>query len=205
MGKRIVVAGIDTDAGKTLVSAILMLGLEAEYWKPIQAGTDPTTDTKQVQEWTGIDAGRFHPETYLLENPMSPNEAARREGVEIDTARLVPPETDVPLIIETAGGLHVPVNDDVLFIDLLRDWKLPVVLVSRTYLGSINHTLMSVETLDAHDVPIAGIVFNDGGRPESENSILNFTGLPVLGRVPQLDQINADSLRKVWEESFEFD
>ncbi len=201
--KPFVVAGIDTDAGKTLASAIICLGSGASYWKPIQAGREPLTDSEQIRKWTGISAEKILPEAFVLTNPMSPNLAAATDGIRISAKDLIIPETAGPLIIEPAGGLMVPVNETELFVDVLAEWKIPVILVVRTYLGCINHTLLSVEALRSRSIPIAGIVFNEGGRPESESVIISRTGLQVLGRIPQLEKIDPESLRKVWMEGFE--
>ncbi|MEM7039489.1 MAG: dethiobiotin synthase, partial [Bacteroidota bacterium] len=196
---RLVVAGIDTDAGKTVVSALLCLGLEADYWKPVQAGTVPTTDTETVQALTELPDHRFHPETYRLELPASPHFAAAEEGVYIDPAAFKVPETPRRLIIEGAGGLMVPLNPTYMYVDLLAEWKLPVVLVARTYLGSINHSLLSIEALKRRDIPVAGLIFNEGGRPESEAVIAEYGDVPVWGHVPQLKEVNRASLMRVWK------
>lgn len=193
------VAGIDTDAGKTVASAILCLGLKADYWKPVQAGLVPTTDTLTVAELTGLPAERFLPEAYRLEWPASPHAAAAREGVRIEAEQIVVPATERPLIIEGAGGLMVPLRDDFLYLDLMAQWKIPVILVVRTYLGSINHSLLSIEVLKARGIPLAGIIFNDGGRPESESVILSHSGVPCIGQIPVLERTDPGTLQAVWD------
>lgn len=160
MNKKIVIAGIDTEIGKTVTSAIFCEALNAEYWKPIQAGDLHSTDSDKVTMLTGRDKVGIHPEGVRLEHPMSPHAAADLEGIEIDLSQLSIPQTDGPLIIELAGGLMVPINHHSLNIDLLTQWQLPVVLVSKYYLGSINHTLLSWQLLKDRGVPFLGFVFN---------------------------------------------
>ncbi len=196
------VAGIDTDAGKSLVAAILTAGLGANYWKPVQAGTTPQTDTEWVQQVTGLPRERFFPESYKLLLPASPHAAAEAEQITIDANRLTPPQCDRPLVIEGAGGLMVPLRNDYLFVDWLEEKRFPTVLVVKTYLGSINHSLLSIEALRRRDIPLFGIVFNDGGRPESESVILEYAQAPLLGRVPHLDQINPQTLQSTFHQYF---
>ncbi|MEM6271905.1 MAG: dethiobiotin synthase [Bacteroidota bacterium] len=195
---RFVVVGIDTDAGKTVVAALLCLGLEADYWKPVQAGREPMTDTGRVREITGLPEDHFHPEAYCLAWPASPHAAAAQEGIRIAAEKIVLPVTPRKLVIEGAGGLMVPLREDYMYLDLLAEWKLPVVLVVRTYLGSINHSLLSIAALRRNAIPILGLVFNEGGRPESEGVIERYSGIEVLGGVPELDAVNAETLRAVW-------
>lgn len=199
---RIIVAGIGTGVGKTLVSAILTLGLEADYWKPIQSGLDTPTDTQWVQAATELASRRFHPEGYRLALPASPHHAAAAEGVVIDPSRLRVPSTSRTLVIETAGGLMVPLNGRVMFIDLLEQWKFPVALVVHTYLGSINHSLLSIEALQRRGIPLAGVVVNEGGHPESVPPILAAADAPLLGHVPRLAAATPAVLRKVFQENF---
>lgn len=203
MSSRFVITGIDTDAGKTVVSALLCAALEAAYWKPVQAGVEPSTDALSVAKMAELAPELILPEAFRLKMPASPHAAAAAEGIHISLDDLQVPEWDGPLVIEGAGGLMVPINEDELFLDLFRQWQLPVILVARTYLGSINHTLLSAEVLRQHGVPVMGLIFNEGGRPESEAVILRKTGLPSLGKVPQLEAINRESLLRVWEEAFD--
>lgn len=195
--------GIDTDAGKSLVSAILCLGLDADYWKPVQAGITPHTDTEWIQRVTEREADRFLPEAYRLDWPASPHAAAAKQHIRISAEMLSPPSAgDRPLLIEGAGGLMVPLRADYMFIDLLEEWQLPVVLVIRTYLGSINHSLLSLEALQKRNIPLYGIVFNDGGRPESKSVIAAHAHAPVLGNVPKLERVNKTSLLAAWQSGF---
>lgn len=200
----IFVAGIDTDAGKSFVAALLTLGLDAQYWKPVQAGTTPHTDTEWVQQATGLPKDRFLPEAYRLQMPASPHAAAAAEGVTIQNENLSPPPHDRTLIIEGAGGLMVPLRDNYLFADWLAKWRIPTVLVVRTYLGSINHSLLSLEAMERRGIPLLGIVFNDGGRPESESVIAQAAGGRVLGRIPHFDEVNPQILKSAFDSHFSF-
>jgi dethiobiotin synthetase len=200
-----VVVGIGTDVGKTMVCATLVAGLEADYWKPVQAGTTPKTDSQRVAALTGAAPGRIHPEAYCLQAPESPHSAAAKEGVEIDTARLMQlPQTNRPLVIEGAGGIMVPLNEEALFLDVLRDWGLPVILVVRPYLGAINHSLLSIDALEARGIVPLGIVFCGEESPSAEQFILNYSGLDVLGRVPFFEtEPTAAQLKATYDASFQ--
>lgn len=188
--KQIAVAGIGTGIGKTVVSAILTEALQADYWKPVQAGNLDYTDTDFVREHIGNAVSRFHPEAYRLEAPMSPHAAAALEGIDIRLDRLALPVTPRTLVAELAGGVMVPLSNTRLNIDLLQSWSAAVVLVSQNYLGSINHTLLSVAALQSRNIPIAGIVFNGEPNAASEDLILRYTQLPCLLRVLPEKQMN---------------
>ncbi len=187
--KQFVVAGIGTEIGKTVASAVLVEALWADYWKPVQSGALTDSDTATVRRLVSNPKSQFHPEAYRLMQPLSPHAAAELDGVRIDLARMTLPQTDNALVIELAGGLMVPLNDRELNIDWVQRLGLPVVLVSRNYLGSINHTLLSVEVCRNRNVPVLGLLFNGPTVPASETFILTYTGLPCLGRIRQEDQI----------------
>lgn len=186
------VSGIDTEVGKTVISAILVKALEADYWKPVQSGDLDHTDTDKVRAWAGMSPERIHPEAYRLNLPMSPHASAAADGIRIELDAFQLPATDRPLIVEGAGGLMVPLNESDCIIDLIAQLAIPVVLVSRNYLGSINHTLLSVEALRRRNIPIAGLVFNDETVPTTESVIRSMTGLPVLFRVPKLEAVDTE-------------
>jgi len=190
--KRFFVTGIGTDVGKTVVSGILTEALEADYWKPVQAGSLDSTDTHTVRSLVSNSHSFFHPEAYHLQAPMSPHAAARLENRELDLQQISVPETSNNLVIEGAGGLMVPLNDKFLVLDLLTKMKSPVVVVSRNYLGSINHTLLTLEILKYRQIPVAGIVFNGEPNPDSEDFILNYTGVFRLFSVPFLPELNGE-------------
>lgn len=183
MNQQYIIAGIGTEVGKTVIAAILTEQLKADYWKPVQAGDLHDTDTHKVERWISNPHTVCHPEAYRLHTPMSPHEAARRDGVRIDASKLVIPSTKKPLVIELAGGLMVPLREDYLIIDWLEQIKIPVVLVSRFYLGSINHTILSVDALQRRGIPLAGIVFNGEMVESSKQAILAYTGAKDLGHV----------------------
>ena len=158
------VTGTDTDVGKTLVSAWLMTHLDADYWKPVQAGTEPETDSVTVRRLAEISADRILPEAYVLPEAMAPHEAARRAGISIDMAKLEPPATNRLVVVEGAGGMLVPLTDDRLCHRPCRPARaLPIVLVARSTLGTINHTLLSIEALRRRGLPLAGMVMNGPG------------------------------------------
>jgi dethiobiotin synthetase len=182
----IFVTGTDTGVGKTIVSAILTKALGATYWKPIQSGDPDQTDTMLVQRLVGPEL-RFLPEAHIFKLPISPHASAAAEGLEIQPQRLIIPEVDNTLIIEGAGGVLVPLNEEDLYVDWVAAQGLPVILVSFNRLGSINHTLMSVEALLNRQIEVLGIIFNGEPAAESERYILQYTGLPCLARIPWND------------------
>ena len=188
MRGRYAVAGIGTSVGKTLVSALLVERLGASYWKPIQAGGLVHTDTEEVRRLVTLSRARFLPEAYSLHAAMAPDAAAAHEGITIRKEDLRLPDVEGPLVVEPAGGVLVPVADGVLNIDLLEYWNLPVVVVSSYYLGSINHTLLTVEALKSRELPLAGIVFNGERNDHSRGVILRETGLKCLLDLPNLRQ-----------------
>lgn len=186
--ERFAVAGIGTGVGKTLVSALFTERLGAAYWKPIQAGGLEHTDTDEARRLVAHGRARFLPEVYRLQAAMSPHAAAAREGVALRRAALQLPDVDGPLVVEPAGGVLVPVAEGLLNADLLQDWGLPVVVVANYYLGSINHTLLTVEALRARRLLLAGIVFSGEPNPDSRSVILEVTGLECLLDLPALPQ-----------------
>jgi len=192
--RRFVVTGTDTNVGKTVVAAGLVAALDGEYWKPIQSGLDGASDTETVRALSGLPPDRFHTEAYRLHAPLAPLHAANAEGVTIDEARLVPPLTSRPLIIEGAGGLLVPVTHNVTMADLFSRWQVPVVLVARTALGTINHTLLSIEAMRARHIPIAGVVFVGEAMDRTEAHICSAGRVPHLGRLPHLAKLDAANL-----------
>ncbi|MFW6093859.1 MAG: dethiobiotin synthase [Pseudomonadota bacterium] len=191
----VVVAGIGTEVGKTVVSAVLVEALDADYWKPVQSGGLEHTDTMAVEALASGPGRRFHPEAYRLTQPLSPHAAARFDGVTIDPAALALPATERPLVVELAGGLMVPLSETLLNLDLLADWRLPVVLVCSYYLGSINHTLLSVQALESRGVPLAGLVLNGAGPAESRAAKLGFSGARCLLELPWPESVDAGFIR----------
>jgi len=183
--RRIFVAGIGTDVGKTVVSAILAEALNADYFKPVQCGELDNTDSMKVRAWISNDKTVVHKEAHLLAGFKSPHAAARDEGVDIRIKEIHLPDTDNTLIIEGAGGLMVPLNDSEMVVDLISHFEAETVLVSQNYLGNINHTLLSVELLKSRGLDITGIYFNGGSVPATEEIILSYSGLKCLGRIEE--------------------
>jgi len=192
--KRIFVTGISTEVGKTLASAILTEALQADYWKPVQAGDLHHTDSDKVRELISNGRSMIHPSAYALTTPMSPHAAADIEGIQIELSRITAPETGNHLVIEGAGGLLVPLNQRDTILDLIRpDYK--VVVVSRHYRGSINHTLLTVNALQAKRLDVA-ILFSGDLHPTTEDIVRLKTGVPILGRIPELAQIDPARIRE---------
>jgi dethiobiotin synthetase len=192
---RFVVTGTDTDIGKTVFAAGLAGALGAPYWKPVQAGIDPEGDKEAVARLANLPAHHILPEAYRLMTPASPHLAARLDGVEISLDKLALPSIDGPLVVEGAGGVLVPVSETLLMADLFAHWGLPVILCARTALGTINHSLLSIEALRNRGVPLAGIAFIGDAHAENERIIPALGNVPSLGRLPRLDPLNAQSLK----------
>ena len=183
--KPLFVTGIGTNIGKTIISAVLVEKLHADYWKPVQSGDLDKSDTMQVQKLVSNRVSLFHPEAYRLTQPFSPHKSAAIDKVAIEPEKIVVPVTDNTLIIEGAGGLMVPLTGSFLIIDLIKQLGAEVVLVSQNYLGSINHTLLSAAVLRQAEIPVKGIVFNGPKDIYSKQLILEYTGLLSLGHIPQ--------------------
>lgn len=188
------VTGIGTGIGKTLISAVLVEKLKADYWKPIQSGDLDSSDTIKVKSLVSNSRSVFHAEAYRLTQPLSPHRSAAIDGITIEPESIIAPATSNKLIIEGAGGLLVPLNDNFLMIDLIKQLQAKVILVSQNYLGSINHTLLSVAALKQHEITIEGIIFNGEKNEDTERYILQYTGLKLLGNVPLFDTINKQSI-----------
>ena len=203
MTLRLVVTGTDTGIGKTVFSAALTNALGGYYWKPVQSGLDEETDSQTVMRLGAVPASRVLPEAYRLKTPASPHLAARLDRISIDPELLTPPETDAPLVIEGAGGLLVPLNDRLLFADMFARWQIPVILCTRTALGTINHTLLSLEALRNRHIPVFGIVFIGDENVETQRIIVEFGGVRSLGRLPQLPAVTPRGLARAFAENFD--
>jgi dethiobiotin synthetase len=203
-GPRIVVTGTDTGIGKTVFAAALTGALGASYWKPVQAGLEPdgSGDADIVARLSGQPAARILANAWRLATPCSPHRAAEIDGVEIDPAGLSVPPVDGPLVIEGAGGVLVPVTRQVTFADVFARWGLPVVLVARTELGTINHSLLSIEALRARGVPLLGIAFVGDGNEDSEATIAAMGRTKRLGRLPRLTPLDRESLAAAFAAGF---
>ncbi len=195
------VTAIGTDSGKTIVSAVLTEALAADYWKPIQAGFP--RDTETVQKLVSNSASKFHPEAYILNTAASPHTAAKVDNVAIDLDAIDLPETENIVVIEGAGGVMVPLNDKDLIIDLAPKLHAKIILVCNLYLGSINHSLLTIEALMKRKLPVKGIIFNGNENRGSESIILAKSGFELLLTIRPLEKINphtisilADQLRR---------
>jgi dethiobiotin synthase len=202
MSKAYIVAGTDTGIGKTTVAAMLTLALDAVYWKPIQSGITDGTDRLHLQALTQLPNDRFLPERFVLTQPLSPHRAAEIDGVEIQTEAFAVPVTNRTLIIEGAGGLLVPITRRTLQIDLFADWRLPLILCARTTLGTINHTLLSIEALRSRHMRLHGLIFIGEDNPDNVRTIAEFSGARILGHVPRLVRIDRGALLEVFARGF---
>ena len=205
MTTRIIVTGTDTGIGKTVFAAALAGALGAYYWKPIQAGLLEETDRQAVLRLSGLSEERLLPEAYRLKTPASPHLAAAIDGVTIDPEALVLPNTDGLLVVEGAGGLLVPLTREVAYIDVIARWRAPVVLCARTTLGTINHSLLSIEALRTRGIPLLGVVFIGDESAESERIIVEMGHARRLGRLPYLPQLTGDMLRAAFALHFNID
>ena len=194
------VTGTDTDVGKTVVSAWLLAHLDACYWKPVQAGAEPETDFATVRRLAEVSADRILPEAYLLSEPIAPHEAAQRTGIAIDMAKLVPPPCDRPLVVEGAGGLMVPLTDEAYVVDLATELHLPLILVARSTIGTINHTLLSLEAIRRRGLPLAGVVINGPETPHNRAAIERYGQVEVIAEIPWLETVNLSTLLAIQPE-----
>ena len=206
MSRRIVVSGTDTEIGKTVFAAGLADMLHACYWKPIQSGLDGETDSQVVARLGGLSDDRILPERYRLTTPVSPHQAAAIDGISIDATTLDVPDTGGrSLVIEGAGGLMVPLDRSTLYIDVFARWRLPVVLCARTALGTINHSLLSIEALRHRKIEPLGVAFIGEANPDSERAICEIGGVRRLGRLPRLSPLTRGTLREAFAASFKPD
>ncbi|MCK5373781.1 MAG: dethiobiotin synthase [Alphaproteobacteria bacterium] len=212
MMNRIVITGTDTEIGKTTFSAALMLGLEKaglkpHYWKPIQSGITDGVDTRSVQRLSGLPDDRFMAERYIFSQSLSPHRAAELDGQSVDMKALcnlenIPACDDGTLIIEGAGGLMVPLTRKNLQINLYKEWQIPVILCARTGLGTINHTLLSLEALWSRKIPVRGLVFIGEENPDNVETIAAFSKTEILGVMPKLDRLDPKTLVDIFATNF---
>lgn len=198
-GRQFIVTGTGTGIGKTVFAAALTAALSGIYWKPVQAGLDGESDSEAV---TRLSGRPVLPEAYRLALAASPHRAAAEEGVRIDPGRLVLPHTNEPLVVEGAGGLMVPLNEEALFIDLFARWRAPLILCAATALGTINHSLLSLEAIRRRDIPLLGIAFVGGAQPESETIICRLGQVKRLGRMPPVSPLNRAALADAFARNF---
>ncbi len=202
--KRIFVTGTSTDIGKTVIAGILVAGQDAHYWKPVQTGLTDGTDTDWIRQHAAVPATRLHPETYSLQEPLSPHAAAELENVEIGLGRFVLPEIPPkePLVVEGAGGIMVPLNREHYMLDLIKLLDIPVLLVVDSQLGTINHTLLTLLQLQEHVVPVTGVVMNGPRNAGNREAIEYFGEVPVIAEVEPLDDLGPASLADCFKRCF---
>ena len=202
MSARFVIVGTDTDVGKTIFSAALVGALDGFYWKPVQAGLDAETDSQIVTRLSGVSAARILGEVWRLRTPASPHLAAQLDGVCIDPLALQPPECAGPLVIETAGGVMTPLTIDAPTIDVLTRWRLPVIVVARTALGTINHSLLTLEALRRRDIPVFGAAFVGDEDRAARDAISRMGQVADLGRLPRIVSLTQENLRAAFASAF---
>jgi dethiobiotin synthetase len=200
----IVVTGTDTGIGKTVFAAALTGALGAHYWKPVQAGLEPdgSGDADTVARLSGVSRERILPEAYRLATPCSPHRAAEIDGLTIDVTKLAPPHVEGALVIEGAGGALVPVTRATTFADVFASWGRPVVIVARTELGTINHSLLTIEALRGRGVPLVGVAFVGDANPDSETTIAEMGRVKRLGRLPRIARVDAEALATAFSANF---
>ncbi len=195
----LVVCGTGTDIGKTIISALLVQGLKAIYWKPIQSGLIEGSDRRRICKMLNLKEDRWIKEAYNFKAPVSPHWAAEKENKLIDPSQLKLPTVEQPLIIETAGGLMVPLTREWLQIDQIKCWDLPVLLVTRTELGTLNHTLLSIEALRARSISMLGLFLNGPEHPDNPKTLEKFGEIPILGHLPPLQELTSQALNEQWQ------
>ena len=195
-----VICGTDTDIGKTLISAFFVRGLNASYWKPIQSGIESPTDSQIVEKLTKVNKEKIINEAYVFTKPVSPHWAAEIDQRIINLMFLKLPKVDGSLIIETAGGLMVPITRNFLQIDQIEKWGLPIILVCKSGLGTINHTLLSIEALKKRNINILGLVINGEKHLDNPKTLFEFSGIPIIAEFPYIQKIDSNNLDIIWKE-----
>jgi len=198
--KRIFITGIGTGIGKTIASAIITEALQADYWKPVQCGFDEGTDTEQVRRLISNKKSVIHPEAFRLKMPASPHAAAAAENISLRISDIIVPETSNHLVIEGAGGLMVPLNESELMIDLIQSVKADVIVVIKQYLGSINHSILTLQALQQKNIPVLGVILNGAPNKESERAIFSFCKHPVIGRIEEEKVFTSEIIKRYADE-----
>jgi dethiobiotin synthase len=197
------VTGTDTGVGKTVLSALLVAALQRRYWKPVQTGASEGTDRSAVIEWAGIRPDQTHLEVFVFDPPASPHLAAEHAGVRIDLEAIRRPADSAPIIIEGAGGVLVPINENTLMVDLMRHLGAPAIIAARTTLGTINHTLLTIAAIRNAGVTLTGIVLVGRENRGNQRAIERYGSVPVVGVIPWLDSIDRSNLCRVFDERFD--
>ena len=195
-----VICGTDTDIGKTLISSFFVRGLNAFYWKPIQSGIETATDSQTIEKLAKINKAKIINEAYVFTKPLSPHWAAEIDQKTIDFNFLQLPKVNDPLIVETAGGLMVPLTRNFLQIDQIKKWGLPVILVCKSSLGTLNHTLLSIEALQKRNINILGLVVNGEKHLDNPKTLVEFSSIPVIAEFPYLPKVDSNNLDILWKE-----
>jgi dethiobiotin synthetase len=197
------ITGTDTNVGKTLLSALLVAALNWKYWKPIQTGASEGTDREAVIKLAGIPQAQAYPESYIFDPPVSPHLAAKAQGTTIDLRKVQRPASESSIVIEGAGGVFVPINDQAFMLDLMRHFSAPVILATRTTLGTINHTLLSVFAIRDAQLPLRGVVMIGRENVENRLAIERYGNVPVIGSIPWLETIDRRTLISIFDRKFD--
>ncbi len=195
-----IICGTDTDVGKTLISSFLVRGLQSFYWKPIQSGTETETDSQTIHRLSGVKKEKILSEAYIFNKPVSPHWAAEIDGKEIEINLLNLPPIDSSLVIETAGGLMVPITRNFLQIEQIKKWNLPVIIVCKSSLGTLNHTLLTIEALKKRDIKILGLIINGKKHLDNPRTLKEFSKLPIIAEFPRLSNVDKNNLDRLWKE-----
>ena len=195
-----IICGTDTDIGKTLISSFFVRGLNSFYWKPIQSGTETLTDSQAIKEIAKVSRKQIIDEAYVFSKPLSPHWAAEIDQKIINLDMLNLPKVNGSLIVETAGGLMVPITRDFLQIDQIKKWNLPVILVCKSTLGTLNHTLLSIEALQKRNIKILGLVVNGKKHLDNPRTLFEFSGIPIIAEFPYIEKIDSNNLDIIWKE-----
>ena len=195
-----IICGTDTDIGKTLISSFFVRGLNSFYWKPIQSGIEAQTDSQIIEKLAKVNKEKIINEAYVFTKPLSPHWAAEIDQKNINFDLLTLPKVNGSLIVETAGGLMVPITRNYLQIDQIKEWGLPVILVCKSTLGTLNHTLLSIEALQKRSINISGLVVNGKKHLDNPKTLVEFTGLPIIAEFPFIQKIDSNNLDILWKE-----
>ena len=195
-----VICGTDTDIGKTLISSFFVRGLNSFYWKPIQSGIESETDSQAVARITNVNKAKIINESYVFRKPVSPHWAAEIDRKVIDLQLLNLPNINGPLIVETAGGLMVPITRNYLQIDQIKKWEIPVILVCKSGLGTLNHTLLSIEALKKRNIKVLGLILNGQKHLDNPKTLTEFSNVPVIAEFPFIQKIDSSKLDILWEQ-----
>ena len=197
---KFIICGTDTDIGKTLISSFFVRGLNSFYWKPIQSGLESQTDSQTVQTLAQVSKDKIIKEAYVFTKPLSPHWAAEIDQKTINFKMLRLPKVNGPLIVETAGGLMVPITRNFLQINQIKQWNLPVILVCKSSLGTLNHTLLSIEALKRRNIEILGLVVNGEKHLDNPKTLVEFSGIPLITEFPHIKKIDSNNFDILWKE-----